>query len=583
MLAVLVIILVTAASAVIVSGANRGGVARFLHATDDIFVPGDEITADPAGRQPAPGEARVTPDGTEFGPSEGPRTLVLFDPSGEYGASQELAALNAAMLATHFGPVTTLDVSRYRAGRMHDFKAMLYVGANESTKVPAALATDVLSGKTPVLWAGANLEQVAATALTRFRTAYGWDPTRPQPKQPVRPDGVRYKGQVIKRNAKDNPLAVRIPSVTDPSKITVLAEALCGAKPCGGAAASSPWAFRSANLTYVGEVPFAYTKENDRYLVYADLLYDLLAPDAEPIRQAAVRLEDVSPIANPDDIRRYADYLSGEGIPFQIAVIPRYLDPHGVFNEGRRTSVTLKDAPRVVDALKYAQSKGGILIQHGTTHQLSTLDNPYNGVTADDYEFFRAICSTEPPSADIQPADQVDCETDTPVHIIGPPTRDTVTGARMRIQHGRDLFVEAGLGTPTIFETPHYAASSNAYRAMRQLYEIRYSRDEYPDGLLTGKPSKGKTLGMRVPFRAMDPYGSVVLPENVGNYAPVSYSGHEVRDTKLLVSNARANLVVRESTASFFFHPFLPVERLAEIVDGIRDLGYTFVPAAELR
>ncbi len=46
---------------------------------------------------------------------------------------------------------------------------------------------------------------------------------------------------------------------------------------------------------------------------------------------------------------------------------------------------------------------------------------------------------------------------------------------------------------------------------------------------------------------------------------------------------AKANLAVRESTASFFYHPFLGVQELEETVNGIEDLGYTFVSATDLK
>lgn len=48
------------------------------------------------------------------------------------------------------------------------------------------------------------------------------------------------------------------------------------------------------------------------------------------------------------------------------------------------------------------------------------------------------------------------------------------------------------------------------------------------------------------------------------------------------MDKAEDNLLVRESTASFFFHPFLELDLLKETVDGIRDLGYTFVPVSDL-
>ena len=47
-----------------------------------------------------------------------------------------------------------------------------------------------------------------------------------------------------------------------------------------------------------------------------------------------------------------------------------------------------------VSALKYMQSKGGTIIEHGYTHQYSNVANPYDGVTGDDAEFFRAQCAT---------------------------------------------------------------------------------------------------------------------------------------------------------------------------------------------
>jgi len=38
-----------------------------------------------------------------------------------------------------------------------------------------------------------------------------------------------------------------------------------------------PWAVRSGNVTYIGEIPFAYMTEGDRYLIFCDLLFDALA------------------------------------------------------------------------------------------------------------------------------------------------------------------------------------------------------------------------------------------------------------------------------------------------------------------
>jgi len=45
---------------------------------------------------------------------------------------------------------------------------------------------------------------------------------------------------------------------------------------------------------------------------------------------------------------------------------------------------------------------------------------------------------------------------------------------------------------------------------------------------------------------------------------------------------ARANLVVRDGFAAFYFHPFLNLSYLERTVTGIRALGYTFVSPSSL-
>ena len=90
--------------------------------------------------------------------------------------------------------------------------------------------------------------------------------------------------------------------------MTVLAQANCtdsGGQPanCAPIAQSSgtsfPWAIRSSNLTYVGEVPFSYISETDRYVAFSDLLFPALDPAAPPSHLALVRLEDVNGTSSP--------------------------------------------------------------------------------------------------------------------------------------------------------------------------------------------------------------------------------------------------------------------------------------------
>ena len=210
---------------------------------------------------------------------------------------------------------------------------------------------------------------------------------------------------------------------------------------------SFPWAIRSSNLTYVGDIPFSYISESDRYVAFSDLLFPALQPGSAATHQGLVRLEDVDPTANPTVLRQFADYLSSQHVPFSVGVIPQYTDPKGTYNGGRPQTVTLAQAPAVVSALMYMQSKGGTIIEHGYTHQYSNVANPYNGVTGDDAEFFRAQCSTTqtPPYQFHAPCLNTDWVTWT-----GPLPGDSSTWAAGRATAGRKLFTQAGLAAPTI-------------------------------------------------------------------------------------------------------------------------------------
>jgi len=83
-----------------------------------------------------------------------------------------------------------------------------------------------------------------------------------------------------------------------------------------------PWAVRTPSMqfTYVGEMPYAYASENDRYVAFAGLLQDLFDADRTLRRRALVRIEDVGPMSDPDELRSIADYLAGQRVPFSVTV-----------------------------------------------------------------------------------------------------------------------------------------------------------------------------------------------------------------------------------------------------------------------
>ncbi|MFV0260737.1 MAG: DUF2334 domain-containing protein [Acidimicrobiales bacterium] len=529
--------------------ADAGGVAGAHDGARN--TPGEPNPADMRGLAEAPGDALTAADA----PNPGAPTLVLYDNSGEWGAVGELYAQMAANLVSHFGPWVAKPVGEYAAGEMGSYRAVVYVGSTYDEPLPEAFLTDTLAGAVPVLWMYNNIWQLTAHD-PGFEADYGWI-WAGFDAQPVAT--VSYKDRNLNRSP-DNQSGIMTYDRLDPDRVETPALAV---RPDG---TRFPWVVRSGNLTYIGELPFAYVDFRDRYLIFADLLFDLLAPDTPERHQALVRIEDVGPNASPENLRSVADALSLRGIPFAVAVYARYVDPHGVFNDGVPVSYSLSDRPEVVDALKYMQSKGGTLLMHGYTHQFGTVDNPYNGVSAADFEFY---------------ATHID-ENDYVIYD-GPVPGDSQQWAAGRIAQAEAEFVAAGLDVPTTFEFPHYAGSVPDYAAVDARFGRRYERSQYYPGYLSGGEIDYSMIGGQYfPYPVTDVYGSFVVPETLGNIIPEPQNNHPGRTPADLVSAAEASLVVRDGYASFFYHPYLGTRMLLETIRGIEDLGYTFVDSTEL-
>ena len=561
--------------------------------TDDTLVAGENsrlaqrytaITADP---EESAARAETAAFDSRFGRPGGAGTLVLYDATGSSADTAELYGIAAGNLATHFGEAEVAAVGDYTADTMDEFDAVVYLGTDAAAELPREFLDDVGGSTVPVLWAGRNVDDLADTpaAAEEFRARYGWDPLRPQPVGSDLVTAVVYDDSHVRRYTESQE-RLPAPRVTDTTAVQVLARAVCGdpAAPVScdaadpGGAAELPWIVRSGNLTHIPEIPLNDIDKNDLYLVFADLYYDLLAPGTEPVRQAAVRLEDVGPEADPRALRAAADYLHAAGVPFQVAVMPAHVartpDDDGWYGQ------SLLDKPKVVEALKYMQDRGGTLVQHGTTHQYGAMDNPYSGRTGEDYEFYRYGCT----DTELPPYDFGECRNDSYITKIGPVAEDGVEQHAARIEHGRQIMIDAGLGAPAAFTTPHYAGSVNAYAAIAEVYDARYEQSDYYAGILSDRDiSPESSYGQRFPYTVHDVYGSTVYPETLGNITETEQNNHAIRDPQYIVDRAEAHLVVRESTASFFFHPYLDLDLLKETVAGVQELGYTFVPVDRLR
>ena len=160
----------------------------------------------------------------------------------------------------------------------------------------------------------------------------------------------------------------------------------------------------------------------------------------------------------------------------------------------------------------------------------------------------------------------------------GPLSGDSESWALSRVQAGQSLLAAAGLPAAVDWVTPHYFASVADYEAIDSVYKIRYEREIFVSGQLTGQPlDYTKIFGQFFPYQVYDVYGEQIVPENLGDYEPTEVNNNPPRTAQDIINNAQVNLAVTQGTASFFFDPSEPLSQLETIVSGIKALGYTFV------
>jgi uncharacterized protein YdaL len=479
-------------------------------------------------------------------------TLVLFDDTGPFAWLGELYGAGVAALVSHFGGWSASPISRYRGGDLLSYRAAVYVGSTFDQPVPEVFLDDVLDGARPVMWIDDNIWQLSARAHQRGR-GLGFEPAT---FDTGRVTVVRYKGVDLARSAS-NQAGVMTYANVDSASSSVVAWA---AREDG---TTLPWALRAGHLLYVGENPLSYIGPDDRYLAFCDLLFELLAPTAGERHRALVRIEDVHPRSSPAALRALADTFASEGVPFSIAVIPVFRDPRPQ-GPGPAT-VRLRDAPDVVAALRYMLERGGTLVLHGLTHQYRDVGNPYDGVTGQDYEFFRAHVAG-----------------DGRVALDGPVPEDSARWALARVDEALRAFDEADLPRPAIFEYPHYAGSADDSYAIATRFDTVYQRETYFGGILgANPPDPARSLNLFFPFVVVDPYRWRVLPENLGNYAPPDSRSPRLPED--ILESANRSRVVRDGIASFFFHPTFDPSILRQIVEGLKARQFVFVSATALR
>ena len=528
------------------------------------------------------------------------QVLILHDSTGEKGYLGKEFAIMLENLLGHFDTeVTITPVSSYTSGSVENQDATFYIGSTFDEEVNLkegssaqqsyrSFLGDTATTSKPIAWINYNLHRM----VNQWDPAWGADSFTE--KTGIKFNGnlgrefnrIKYKGVELDKGVTwanpDTPPAdgcIAEPSntasgdnqiryacstelievdIADSTHAEIIATANTTLQTDIG---DQEYITRSGNFWFIGDNPFTFLSAEDRYLAFADILHDILGTGAEHEQSptALLRLEDVSAGINPALFKTQLEYLDKEAVPFSIATVPAYEDPNAkdIVSAGVARSLKLPQSEVAKIIEPYYQKGLASIVAHGYTHQYSNVENPFDGVTGKDYEFYRVS---------LNPNDN------SQLQFTGPIPEDSAEWAKDRMCQTEGLLRQANFKA-FAWEAPHYLASKEDYLTIKEVYPVHYGRTAY----FNPERTDGQVLNQLFPYVIKkDSYGYHQIPENIGNIQTTPRAGFRVALPEDLIHSAEKMKVVRDGLASFYYHPFLGTEDLSKTITGLKKLGYTF-------
>lgn len=484
----------------------------------------------------------------------GPRVLILHDRGKPRTWLGEIYSLKLENLLGHFDAhVTRKALEDYQSADIDSHDATFYLASEWNEEpLPFIFERELAYTTRPFVWVGLNLWRYGwdferDTHSTPFVSKYGF---RLESWSGELHPTVAYKNTELQKEPFD-PGLTRL-EILDSAKAVV--HATC--KDLDGR--DWPYVVQSGNFWFVGDMPLISTTPENRSLAFADLLHDMLGIPHVEKHLAYFRIEDVSPVADIDILAGLGSTLAELNVPFTVALIPEYRDWSGVYNEGTLEVQRMSGKSSVTAEIQRWLHMGAQVVQHGTTHQVDGILNPFTGASGDDYEFYRVS------------ADEFGFIT-----LVGPLPKDSRASARNRANRGLNILRAAGL-QPVAWLTPHGLASPAAYKAIAEIHPVACDR-----AVFFFKDEQGNTqvTELDAPFIYKDTYGLVRIPETLGQIDP--WGWHDIQPPSMpvdLVRRAKALKVVRDGWAGFYCDWYTDPELIRQTVEGIKAIGYEFVP-----
>jgi len=559
-------------------------------------------------------------DANAFGAPDDDRpcVLILFDNKNPLSLADD-SKMHMIQLKNLLGHFPDYDqrygrVQNYKSGLIDICEATIYLGSVYDAKVPNAFHDDLAETEKPFMWVGYSFWNLPEQ-VQRSQFGLGYDRLTLLDEDSLDSNGepsffryFHYKGETFYKsfsfqnpetregiNAAFEVVATRTLGVD--VKVLSWAEHSYSRE-------QVPYITRNKNFFFVADIPFSYIHEADRYLIFADVLFDFLnQPARHEENFAFLRIEDVHPLISVQTLETIGNIMEDEQIPLNISLVPIYAND--ALDEGKPLSQrrAYTEVPEFLQWVRATKAEGTEFLLHGLTHHLPGVLNPV-GVSGVDYEFWDIVTNA-------------------------PVTGYDATKTLDILERANAILEPEGI-YPNIWLTPHYLASPTDYRIFAGVFPWNLGRITYFDDAPKGQPDPGNPqltsilqftpqnsgqlqarrdlfanysnhfdtnrLGQFFPYEIYgDHYGQRVIPESLGNVTSQPAPGSKKRLVDDILRDAKRNRVLRDTWASVFFHPFLlnteengglgefadDGRELRRLVQGIKELGYRFIPIGE--
>jgi len=469
---------------------------------------------------------------------------IFYDNSSDanYWLGEAYANM-VSSLASHFPgiPHFMRPIESYQAYDVYHCQYNIYLGSYFDNKIPESFLTDFAYAPTRIFWVGTNIWQLGKAFPNIFGFSYSktselnhWILDRQN-----RPTFFRYfhyRGEIFEKYGEYNSKhEFQAPyDMVELKQSHAFPANVLSWSQHNGNGDYRPYALSIRNRYYLADVPFSFIHENDRYLIFSDLLFDFL--QQSPVRSqklAFVRLEEVDPNFVPVGISKALQFLSQINIKPHIPIVPTIDDP-------ARSAVAMKKLHEEIQMF-------------------------------DPYYIWVGVKPESRPDANFS---FWDIKNNTPL------PEDSVDFVLTRLEKGYEVFKLANI-QPQIWMTPFNSASALDSSIFARIFPWRIGRTVNFNHTQFNLPNTSQDLGFNTgdanenlirrqafqnaqvnanlkswagqffPYEVYaDLYEHKIIPENMGALK-LSANGSGATPQQML-ENAKRLSVVRDSWASFY-------------------------------